>query len=306
MKKITYITVITIAFCLSTITLNAQNNNIIPNNSLEEWENNLPVNWDGVKIEVPLVASVETTSKETNNPYNGNSCVKLESKKTSILGTDYLIPGALTLGKFDIDYINREVGLYKGIPCHHKPSGLNVYVKATPNEDDACSIVTSLWTTNSEGVRDTISENFLFIDRNIDSWEKIDLPFVYTKDATPDSLNIIFCTNRDIRDAKENAVLYIDQISLYFTTSLNLLQKDESIELYAPLSSKKLITNIKLEDNSNTQLNVINTSGRIVKSIKVLNSEHTEYDLHDLKNDIYIITITRNNSPIYTQKIGLL
>lgn len=101
--------------------------------------------------------------------------------------------------------------------------------------------------------------------------------------------------------------LLIVFLFLSYTGLANSLPEGEDLSLYPNPATSELTIKIGLDYISNTQLQIIDLTGKVVKdSSKEMDYEHGIYkaklDISDLKTGIYFVKVTQPNK-VFTKKL---
>ncbi len=188
--------IITQIILIFLIGYNASAQQQIPNGNFENWTSDEADGWNSLPI---------YTAEQTNDIVQGNSAIKLISQ--SILGQ--LFPGLITLGEIDIN----SQSLTGGTPYSDRPDGISFFFKYQASGIDTMFFGAFLtkWNDNTLSA-DTIGMTGYLNSDNYDLYTEINLPFIYSSDINPDTLNIVFTSSGFNGNA--GSTLYIDSLSM--------------------------------------------------------------------------------------------
>ena len=200
--------------------LSVQSQNLIPNGSFENWNNQggyeAPDGWTSSSKLTTTFGIPENAVKVSgpNDVYSGNHAIRLES--TTFFGAP--VSGHVGLG--DITYNNETYG--GGIAVTQSPDNFTGWYKFDPVNGDSAvfAIMVTKW-NSTLSKRDTLGTAF-FVSTNHDSiYTKFDVPFVYTSSLTPDSLFLEIISGGP--STQGGSVLYVDELAANVDTLCNNL-----------------------------------------------------------------------------------
>lgn len=295
MKIIKYIIPLLLAV-ICNIQLSSQN---LPNYGFEEWESDEPVGWGSSNFSVISVISFETVTKETTDPYSGNSCIKLETIEKNASGDDVKIAGLITLGTFDVNIATREAIVSGGVPMANKPNIFSGYYKYSPVGIDSC--IMSIFLTRyivAEKRRDTIGIG-VFTSGEQSTWKKFEAPINYTSSEAPDTMNIIIISS-DTSIFEPGSTLFLD--NLYTDVPLGISKEviNHNLTLYPNPAESYFYINSDIEKSYNISL--VNSIGNTVVHIPDYVSGN-KIDLSGLHSGIYFVRTANNKQHYFTKKL---
>jgi len=175
----------TILIIISLISVFSYSQTQIPNGNMENWSGiNNPTVWNSFSWPFPEINSVV----QTNDAYEGEYAAELTTQST-IFGT---IPGLITLGNIDIE----NFSFTGGIEFNDRPTGISYYFKYEPNSTDSMffAAVLTKWNVTDQKT-DTIGFTAYFTGDTYTDYTYLAVPFFYTSEEIPDSLNVIITSS---------------------------------------------------------------------------------------------------------------
>lgn len=174
----------------------------VDNGDFETWsDNNNAPPWTSYNY---LFGS---TAEKTSDSYHGDFAVRMET--ADLFGEK--IPGFISLGN-----INTESFMPTGgIPFSSRPTGISLYYKYQPAETDTMLVFAALTKWNSaENQTDTIGLTGFFSGDNKTEYSKLQLPFAYFSEETPDTINIGFLSS--FMNPKAGSTLFVDSLTINY------------------------------------------------------------------------------------------
>lgn len=268
--------------------------NWVPNTAGE-----LPQYWDGFNREIIMngvpVGVVTTITKDSADPKDSDFSVRLVS--TSVMG-GAAVPGMLTAGKMDIDFMNQTGDISGGIPYTQRPARFKGWYKYNPSGNDTALI--AIWIKH-----DTleIGGGEVKISNTTSGWTEFTVDINYSNNMTPDTINILFSSSSQRNNVPVGSALDIDHIwleggSLGFTRSFKV---HTGFKLY-PNPAKSYV---KIIPELNTRVDYVN----VYSSTGALVIHKAEFDREialntsQLSNGLYFVEIRSNNASIVEKLI---
>jgi hypothetical protein len=281
----------------------------IPNSSFEAWSGGEPDNWNTSNQNIPLIGVITTVSKDLSDPQQGETSVKLTTIKISIPFNDsYTIPAALTLGKLNIDLVNKTASVNGGYPFSGNPTKLTGYYKYQPVNNDKCVIGMGLfgWTN---GTRDTLGFGAIDTLGTTNTWTRFEVPVQYLMDGTPDTMNILIVNSNPIDGLDHTGtIMWVDNLSFeYGSVGIEGLTSAKNIRIFAEPYARQLILSSTFGKQENLDISLFNMSGTETmhwKRTMQLSTEHL--DVSNLMPGTYVIRISSGNRIIDARKITML
>jgi hypothetical protein len=303
MNRIISTLLILLLFCINSF---AQQ---IPNAGFETWSGGEPENWKTSNQDIPILGTVSTVTKDISDPQQGLASAKLTAIKVSIpFVGNYNIPGALTLGKLNIDLINQKASVSGGIPFTGKPLKISGYFKYQPVENDTCFFGMGLFKWNN-GKRDTIGFAGMDTMGTFNSWTHFELPVHYLGQGEPDTMNILVLNSNPLDGVDHSGTkLWIDNLSFdYGTVGIEGVNSAKGLRIYAEPDTKQLILEAAFDNQKNLDISLFNMSGIETRQWKRSMHNSTErLDINNLSPGTYVIRITSGNRLIDSRKITIL
>ncbi len=225
-----YIWAILAFFCLSPQT-HAQGE-MIEHGNLEEWTLDTLYNYEepagpwttANRIAALAPSAPITTFKETEKVYAGNYAAKMVTDEFDLFA-GLPVTGNLSLGTFDPNDSNPISSLKLGVPFTDKPTHFKGYYMYTPVNGDSCAIYLQLTKYNQTAQKkDTLAEAWLQVGDVVDEYTHFNLPIEYFSEETPDSITIVCVPSvyGHLFIAEKGSTLYIDELSIDYTTGVNV------------------------------------------------------------------------------------
>ncbi len=196
-----------------------------------------------------------------------------------------------------------------GIAYTDRPISMQAYVKGIIKPGGNALIVAKLrkWNTTTH-VRDNIGMAVYNMDNSIANYTQISVPFNYSSNNTPDTLEIMIMAGNGGPGAlvMPGNEFFVDDISFTFPTNgINELGKDKpNITFYPNPSSSEISIQTKTFFE-NATLTVYNSFGQQVKQIKNISGQRVTLHRDNLPSGMYFIRITQENKIISVEKVEI-
>lgn len=209
--------------------------NAIPNPGFENWVNGgtffsgyqNPQGWGTLNSATSLLG-VETVKRTTEAQFvhSGNSAIKLETFYINLLNRP--AQGICVTGSINIDTEEIEGGLsYNLRPDNF--SGWYQYYPAGADTGQVAAVLTK-WNLLLQK-RDTVAiAGKWFLEQN-NSYQQFVAPFEYWSEISPDTLMVILVSSSQFEPVV-GSVLYLDDLSMNFTTSVQNQTAKSNIAVY--------------------------------------------------------------------------
>ncbi len=186
--------------------LTAEAQTQLPNNDFETWEDNYnAAPWRSVGITAGSYSIY--SAEKTNDAYQGSAAAKLKTQ--SFYGQ--IIPGYFSLGNFDFETLTPS----GGIAFADRPTGISLYYKYLPQQTDTMVIYGILTKWDAENAKtDTVGLTGFISEKTINAYTKLQLPFIYFSELTPDTLNIGMLSSA--LTPQEGSELYADSLTMLY------------------------------------------------------------------------------------------
>ncbi|MEO6168577.1 MAG: hypothetical protein ABIO46_01285 [Chitinophagales bacterium] len=268
---------------------NAQNPT--PNAGFEDWTavnffGNffIPNNWDNLDSATAIIGIL--TCQRSTEAHSGTYAVKLVTYEVNIFGTD-TANGIITTGNL---IIVPPYGIEGGIVYHERPDSIACWIKYTPAGGDSTQIQFDLFS----GSGDTIGTALLKIGKTVSNYTRFTAPVLYYSSATPELSRWMFSSSNGY-DAVPGSVLYIDDISLLFTTGIQEVQNESGIQLINTLVSDQLL--LSNPKHHAGKLKVYNSLG-MLQSIFPVKEASEQFPLGHLSNGIYYCAVVSEDGTV--------
>lgn len=197
--------------------------NTIPNPGFENWVNGGtffssyqdPQGWGTINSATSLLG-VETVKRDTNPQFvrSGNAAIKLETFFINLLNRP--AQGICVTGSINIDTEEIEGGFsYNLRPDYF--SGWYQYYPAGTDTGQVAAILTK-WNLLLQQ-RDIIGVAGKWILDQTSVYQEFEVPFEYWSNESPDTLMVVLVSSSQF-EPSVGSVMYIDDLSLNFTTSI--------------------------------------------------------------------------------------
>jgi len=190
----------------------------MPNGGLDLWtETSLgfedPDDWNTPNFATTIL-QVYTTTKSTD-AVEGQYSAKLETLSVGGFNT----PGVLTLGEFNVDYVNNTAVLTGGIPFTSKPNVLSGSYKNFPVANDSTMVFVYFTKYNTtEAKTDTIGIGSMFSTETVNSWTSFSIPINFTSTEDPDTMNL-HVVSSNMLNPQLGSLMYVDNLVFEYPDS---------------------------------------------------------------------------------------
>ncbi|RLD43005.1 MAG: hypothetical protein DRI86_10725 [Bacteroidetes bacterium] len=268
----------------------AQNQPII--NGVETFGNwdtcaagEMPLYWDGFNRDIIInganLGEIICVTKDSADPQDADYSVRLTT--TSILG-GAAVPGILTTGKLNIDFVTHDGGIDGGIPYTQKPAILKGWYKYTPTGNDTALV--SVWFQKD-------GQNFgggkLELSSHKQMWTLFEVPLNYQLDIYPDTMNIMFASSIIKNNIPVGSSLEIDHI-WFEGGSLGINTKQINNTKVFPNPAKSYVIIETPKEINHYNITIYNSNGQRIIKVKS-NSNSKKIDIKSLRKGAYFIEI---------------
>jgi hypothetical protein len=283
-----------IAFCSISAPLTLSAQNPTPNAGFEEWTEVdffgnffIPNSWDNLDSATALLGIL--TCQRTTDAHSGSYAVKLVTY--AIVTFNDTVNGIVTTGNL---IITPPYGIEGGIPYTERPDSISCWVKYQPVGGDSTMIQFSLL----EASGDTVGMAILRIGATVSNYTRFSAPVNYYSAATP-SLSRWMMSSSNGYKAIPGSTLYIDDLSLLFTTGVEEVQNASGMQIVNSLVTDQiLLTNPK---NYFGQFRLYDAMGSLQLSYPVTHSTE-QYHLPRLANGMYYCAVVGDDGAMLLQK----
>ncbi|MBK9730959.1 MAG: hypothetical protein IPO83_06700 [Chitinophagaceae bacterium] len=287
-------TLIYLVTVFAPVSSNAQN--ATPNAGFEDWTavnffGNffIPNSWDNLDSSTAIINIL--TCQRTEDAHSGSYAVKLVSYYVNIGTIVDTANGIITTGNLITIPPYGNVG---GITYHERPDSISGWFKYAPVGGDSTFIEFSLFAPNG----DTIGIALLKIGATISNYTRFSAPVKYFSSETPDLSRWLISSGNGY-DAIPGSTLFVDDVSLLFTTGIHEVQSNSGMQLINTMVTNEiLLSNPK---HLKSKLLLYNTIGALQASLPVENeSEH--FTLQHLSNGMYSCIVIGDDGSIQLSK----
>jgi Putative carbohydrate metabolism domain len=252
------------------LVIRTQGQTPVPNGDFENWtsfgsyEN--PTNWDtpNQAISIALPFGTQVVTKSTDHE-SGSFSARLESKQLTL--PSIVVPGVVTLGTLTINIFTQTFSLNGGVPIQDKPTHLKGFYKFQPKGGDSCTIGIGFTKWNN-GVRDSVGLGAFSTHDTVNVWTPFYAWIDYVLTEQPDTFNILAISSADIAPTA-GTVLYVDNISLDYTTGINSEDPAAGIDIYQDREEQQILVYFDFEKPEATEIQLFNMTGQVVAKAPV-------------------------------------
>jgi hypothetical protein len=154
-------------------------------------------------------------------------------------------------------------------------------------------------------VKDTIASGYFSTHDTISDWTPFSAWINYTTYTNPDTMNI-FAASTAQYIMTPGTVLFVDDITLDYTTGINEQNPETGIEIYQDKETKRLLVFIDFSGEQFTAISLYNLIGQQIRRISQgsVQRQKMEISYADLQQGIYILEIIHANQKV-TKKFML-
>jgi hypothetical protein len=286
--------------------LNAQT--VVPNGGFETWVDHSsyedPVNWDTPNQEVATIPIFGTPVVSKSTDHNsGLLSAKLETKHITIPPLD--VPGLITLGNLTINISQATFQLTGGVPISDHPTHLQGFYKYIPKGGDSCVIGIGLFKFQA-GNRDTIASGYFTTKDTLTDWTPFSAWIEYTESVAPDTMNIFALSTAQETGMHPGTTLYVDDISLDYTVSVNREEANKEIRIYQDNETKRLLVFFDYPEPVPVTLSLFDIRGTLVSGSPemMIGKEKKEIAFGSFPKGIYLLNIQQPGN-VYCRKFLL-
>lgn len=242
----------------------------VPNGGFETWTSSgsyeNPQYWDtpnaAIAFSVPFGTKVVTKSPDHNS---GSFSARLESKQLTF--PSLVVPGVVTLGTLSIDLFALTYAINGGVPITDKPTHLKGFYKYQPKGGDSCAIGIGMMRWNGTG-RDSVGMGIFSTHDTVNTWTPFYAWIDYVLPNPPDTFNILAISSADSTPTA-GTVLYVDDISLDYTTGINREDPASGVDIYQDREEEQILVYFDFEKPETTEIQLFNMTGQVVAQTPV-------------------------------------
>jgi hypothetical protein len=263
----------------------------IPNGDFENWisygtyEN--PQYWDTPNKET-ITFGISVVTKSTDHQ-SGNYSAELESKQLSFLSI--VVPGAITLGTFNINFFTQSYSVSGGCPINDKPTHLKGFYKFQPKGDDSCAIGVGFTKWNN-GTRDSVGIGVFSTHDTVNVWTPFYAWIDYIKNEQPDTFNILALSSAE-NSPTAGTTLLVDNLSFDYTVGMNHEDPAAGINIYQDREEKQILVYFDFEKAESTEIQFFNMTGQSVSKtpVETLTKDRKILNYNGYPAGIYVLEI---------------
>jgi hypothetical protein len=282
--------------------------NSIPNADFENWASGEPNDWNTSNTTV-LFTQFTTVIRETNSPQHGTSSARLQTVTQTVFPLGSVsIPGILTLGVLNIDYVNQTASLTGGAPFTGVPQSMTGYYKYQPTTLDSCYLGFGLFRWYN-GTRDTIGYSYVTIGALTTEWTAFEVPLNYQMWETPDTMNVVFLASNAMDGLPHGGTkLWVDNLALvYGNVSIEGISFPADFKLYADGEQHQLIVHPDLAQQLPVEMSIYSIDGHILLHQTTLMKEtELKLNIENLAIGTYIFRANVPGEKPFARKFSVL
>ncbi len=256
-----------LAMCLVFFTMHISAQTL-PNSDFELWDDEAsypsPESWN-TPNKYTLLANVYVVEQSTD-AYSGSYAARLETKIIDVLGTEVLVPGAITFADFAVDVMNQTFSYSGGYFLPQNVQQLTGMYKYQNAGNDSATILMYNFRNRENEEYDTIGYGYTYL-HDAEEWTPFVVNMRYINGHVPDTFNVLFMSTTDegLTDpAHAGSVLFIDSLAIHTNTGiLNLWEKPVALHVFPNPAT----TNISFETEeiaTGRQLILSDPAGKIL------------------------------------------
>ncbi len=293
-------TILTILALIITFSIYSQNHPLLNGaESFESWEKSeagaLPKFWDGFNREIVMggfpVGIITTVFQDSTYAYDGNSAVILQSQ--SVMG-GAAVPGILTTGILDIDFIAQTGDITGGLAYASRPDFFKGFYKCFPASGDT-AIISVLFM--NQGVE--IGGGALLIHDTVASWAQFSVPITFTSSVQPDTVQVFISSSTKMANVPFGSQLHIDKVGFEFASSIFRPTVEMKANIFPNPCREAL--QIEVDSKDNVQVAIFDSFGKNVLQLPHYQSNEL-INVSHLQAGFYIVRILGNDYEV-SQKL---
>lgn len=234
-----------------------------------------------------------TAYKETNNPQDGNLCIKLVSKLSGVF-----LPGALgTIApNFVQEYLdNNRLDVRRDFAFFEQPQALTGYYKYTSMFGDSAAIEIGMYHND-----DLLAENKLLEYTNVGEWQSFRLPLVYGSEEMPNKAKILFVAsagydfaNLENCQGEDGSTMWVDNIAFDYTNGLREPIPAVLKTNVFPVPANSELT-LAWNEERTVEIAIYNVNGALIAKQNV-SGDHYQLNLSDFESGNYFYRLLDGN-----------
>ncbi len=280
----------------------------LPNGGFENWQNQgsnteEPTYWNGNKTGGGFAnLGPQTCFQETSGVHSGTYCLKLQNN--AIFGV--VVNATATTGKIEVPSVDATDGYIHTItsdpdfnyPFTGRPDSLVGWYKFTQEGTDIGRIQAILHGDFDVEIPDEgSSEPFItgqaiydLPNGDTNLWTRFSVPFTYENESLPSYILMIAMASTNIGDASSNTKLWVDDLSVVYSTS-GVVENDfgDKLQVYPNPTNGNFSIDLGAEHMS-VIANITGLNGELVQSKQFKKSQRLNLLLEEPAG-VYILTI---------------
>ncbi len=219
---------------LSSLVATAQT---LPNNDFELWDDEAsypsPEAWN-TPNSYTLLANIYTVNK-SDDAYSGSFSISLETKLIDVLGTQILVPGAITLADFSLNFNDQTLDYHGGYFLQENVQQLTGMYKYSSAGNDSATILMYNFRNREGEEYDTIGYGYTYL-HDAEDWTPFIVNMKYINGHVPDTFNVLIMSTTDegVQDpAHAGSTLLVDSLSILTNTGIiDLWKKPTTLHVF--------------------------------------------------------------------------
>ncbi len=270
----------------------------LPNSDFELWDDEAsypsPESWN-TPNKYTLLANIYVVEQSTD-AYSGSYAASLETKLIDVLGTQVLVPGAITFADFAVDVMNQTFSYSGGYFMQQNVQQLTGMYKYQNEGNDSATILMYNFRNREGEAYDTIGYGYTYL-HDAEEWTPFEVNMKYINGHVPDTFNVLFMSTTDegLMDLTHvGSHLLIDSLAIHTNTGiLNLWEKPIALHVF-PNPATTHISFEAVEIAKGRQLILSDPAGRVLLE-KEFQNKIINLPLSGFPQGVYAYTVTEGN-----------
>ncbi len=270
----------------------------LPNSDFELWDDEAsyptPEAWN-TPNSYTLLANVYTVNK-SDDAYSGSFSISLETTLIDVLGTQILVPGAITLAEFSLDFNNQTLNYHGGYYLQENVKQLTGVYKYRNAGNDSAAIVMYNFRNREGEEYDTIGYGYAYL-HDAEDWTHFTVNMKYLNGHVPDTFNVLIMSTTDdgVQDpVHAGSVLLVDSLSILTNTGIiDLWKKPVALHIFPNPATTQISFETK-EPARERELTITDVTGRSILKTE-FNDKIITLPLSGFAPGIYSYTVTETN-----------
>jgi len=244
----------------------------LPNSDFELWDDEAsypsPEAWN-TPNNYTLLANIYTVNR-SDDAYSGSFSISLETKLIDVLGTQILVPGAITLAEFSLDFNNQSLNYHGGYFLQENVRQLTGMYKYSNAGNDSATILMYNFRNREGEDYDTIGYGYTYL-HDAEEWTHFTVNMKYLNGHVPDTFNVLIMSTTDegVQDpVHAGSTLQVDSLSILTNTGvIDLWKKPIALHVF-PNPATTQISFETLESSGKRELTISDPTGKTILKTK--------------------------------------